>query len=74
MELEGQQVTAARASFFERLGALILDWVIVAIVAIIVGAITDLSVAYTAWIVIGRRLRALLRRQHRIGEFGQLPV
>jgi len=47
------EVTHARASFYERLGALIVDGVIVAVVPLVLGAIAGVTAAYAAWIVIG---------------------
>jgi uncharacterized RDD family membrane protein YckC len=68
VELEQEQVTTRRASFYERLGALIVDGIIVAVVPIILYEVSGATAAYLAWVAIG-----ITYELYFVGSTGQTP-
>jgi uncharacterized RDD family membrane protein YckC len=63
-----QKVTTARASFYERLGALIVDGIIVSIIPIVLYEISGALASYLAWVVIGIGYELYF-----VGSTGQTP-
>ena len=68
MEPEPQELTPNRASFYERLGALIVDGIVVAIVPLVIWALAGATAAYVLWVVLG-----IAYELYFVGSTGQTP-